>query len=434
MREQYLLSNTNTPGKNFWFGAAQREYCYNPTTLQPVFVPQPPQSQSKEIPYVTFSCPVDSSSGSPVQTVHPDGQNGHLLLGNVYDPTLTNNYFLPRVGLTFTPNHDTVWRFSAGRYAQQPQAYEVQYNSQEENLANQLIGFFPYGFTTPRHDALPQYSNNFDLSYERHFPGTDASLKLTPYYRYATNQLYGVSVYGQSPSLNTGIERSQGLELQLTKGDFRRNGFAAQFSYTYLNSKEKWANFGGTNRNPVDIFNDYIKQYNALTQSGGAAPCYSSKGNTTPDPACGSHSILNPYYNSPAQPLFDRNGWYETGLDVPYLSPNVFALVANYRHDRFSITPAFSLNQGTTYGAPYDLVGIDPRTCRSNLGDSGFITGNPLAADYTSCKSRRRPAATSTRPTRRPATSTASASSASHGSSTWACSSATSSARRSPRT
>ena len=385
-REQYLMSSTNSPGKNFWFAAAQREYCYNPVTLQPVFVPQPPQSQSKEIPYVTFSCPMDSSSGTAVQTVHPDGQNGHLLLSNTYDPTLTQSYVLPRVGFTFTPNHDTVLRFSAGRYAQQPQAYEVQYNSREENLANQLIGFFPYGFTTPRHDALPQYSNNFDFSYERHFPGTDASLKLSPYFRYATNQLYGVSVYGQSPSLNTGVERSSGLELMLTKGDFRRNGFAAQFSYTYLNSKEKWQNFGGTNRNPVDIFNDSITQYNALTQAGGGAPCYSSKGNTKPDPACGSSSILNPYYNAAPQPLFDRNGWYETGLDVPYLSPNVFAFVANYRHDRFAITPAFTLNQGAAYGSPTDLVGIDPRTCRSNLGSSGFTTGNPLAADYTSCK------------------------------------------------
>ncbi|HEV3089339.1 MAG TPA: TonB-dependent receptor [Candidatus Elarobacter sp.] len=386
VRDTYDMASTNTPGKNFWFAAAQREYCYNPSTLQPVFVPQPPQSQSKEIPYVSFNCPVDASSGTPVQTVHPDGQNGHLLLSNTYDPTLTQSVFLPRVGLTFTPNRDTVLRFSAGRYWQEPQAYEVQYNSWEENLANQLIGFFPYGFTTPRHDALPQYSNNFDFSYERHFPGTDTSLKLTPYYRWATNQLYTVSVYGQSPALNTGIQRSQGIELQLTKGDFRRNGFAAVFSYTFLDSKEKWANFGGTNRNPVDVFNDYIKQYNALTQAGGGAPCYKRTATAAPDPACGSSSILNPYYTTAPQPLFDRNGWYDAGLDVPYLSPNVFVLVGNYRHDRLAISPSFQLNQGTTYGSPSDVVGIDPRTCRINQAGSGFTTGNPQAADYTSCR------------------------------------------------
>jgi hypothetical protein len=393
-RDQYDLSNTNTPGKNFWFSAAQQEYCYNPVTLQPVFLPQAPQDASVQIPFVGFNCPVDSSSGSAVQTVHPDGQNGHLLLSNVYNPVLSQSYFLPRLGLTYTVDRDTVLRFSAGRYVQQPQAYEVQYNSIEENLANQLIGFFPYGFTTPRHDALPQYSNNFDFSYEHHFKGTDSSIKLTPYFRWATNQLYTVSVYGQSPALNTGIERSRGIELQYSKGDFNRNGLALQFSYTYLDSKEKWANFAGTNRNPVDPYNDYIQQYNALTRAGGGAPCYANSADVTPDPACGSSSIVNPYYNSAPQQLFDKNAWYETGLDFPYLSPNVFALVLNYRHDRFAITPALSLNQGSTYGTPADVVGVDPRTCVSNQGDSGFTTGNPQNVDYTSCNFAATPSGT----------------------------------------
>ena len=117
-----------------------------------------------------------------MQTVHPDGQNGHLLLSNVTIRRCVQTFFMPRVGMTYTVNPDTVLRFSAGRYAQEPQAYEIQYNSAEENLANQLIGFFPYGFTTPRHDAQPQYSNNFDFSYEHHFRGTDASMKFTPYF------------------------------------------------------------------------------------------------------------------------------------------------------------------------------------------------------------------------------------------------------------
>ncbi len=390
-RDEYDLADTNTPGKNFWFAAAQREYCYNPLTLQPVFVPQPPQNASLQIPYVSFSCPLDASSGTPVQTVHPDGQNGHLLLSNLYDPRLVQNYFLPRFGATYTVDPNTVLRFSAGRYAQQPQAYEVQYNSLEENLANQLIGFLPYGFTTPRHDALPQYSDNYDLSYEHRFRGSDVSVKLTPYFRYATNQLYTVSVYGQSPALNSGIERSQGLELQLVKGDFRRNGLSGLLSYTYLDSRERWANFPGTNRNPVDLFNDEIAQYNALTRAGGGAPCYASSADATPDPACGPSSIANPYYAAAPQPRFDRNAWYQTGLDAPYLSPNVFALVLNYRRDKLAITPALSLNEGTWYGSPSDVIGLDPRTCSQNQGTSGFTTGNPQNADYTSCASAATP-------------------------------------------
>src|SRR5581483_9520829 len=242
-RDQYDLSSTNTPGKNFWFAAAQQEYCYNPVTLQPVFQPEPPQLEALAQPLVTFNCPVDSSSGTPVQTVHPDGKNGHVLLSNVYNPVMVQQYAMPRLGATYTVDPNTVLRFSAGRYAQPPQGYEVQYNSLEENLANELIGFLPYGFFTPRHDAQPQYSNNFDFSYEHRFAHTDASITVTPYFRWATNQLYTVSVYGQSPALNAGIERSQGVELRLVKGDFNRNGFAMQFSYTYLDSKEKWANF-----------------------------------------------------------------------------------------------------------------------------------------------------------------------------------------------
>ncbi len=384
-RDQYDLANTDTPAKNFWFAAAQHEYCYNPVTLQPVFVPQSPQSASLQVPVVTFSCPTDSSSGTTVQTVHPDGLDGHLLLSNVYDPTLVQTFVEPRAGLTYTVDPNTVLRLNGGRYAQQPQAYEIQYNSIEPNLANQLIGFFPYGFTTPRHDALPQYSNNFDLSLEHRFANTDMSFKVTPYYRYATNQLYTVSVYGASPDLNSGIEKSQGVELQFTKGNFNRDGLSMVLAYTFLDSKEKWANYAGTNRNPVDPYNDYIKQYNALTKAGGGAPCYANSGDATPDPACAATSILNPYYHSAPQPLFDRNAYYQTGLDFPYLSPNVFSLVLNYRKGPLAVTPALQLSQGTWYGNPADVIGLDPRTCYQNQGTSGFSTGNPLKADYTSC-------------------------------------------------
>ncbi|MBC5802200.1 MAG: TonB-dependent receptor, partial [Candidatus Eremiobacteraeota bacterium] len=384
-RDEFDLGNTNTPGKNFWYAAAQNEYCYNPVTLQPVFVPQAPQNASVQTPYVTFNCPLDNSTGTPVQTFHPDGKDGHLLLSNVYNPKLVQSYFLPQAGLTYNVDPNTVLRASAGRYAQQPRAYEIQYDSQEENLANQLIGFLPYGFTTPRHDALPEYSNNFDVSIEHQFPGTDLSFKATPYYRYATNQLYNATVYGQSPSFNSGIERTAGVEFELLKGDFKKNGLSALFSYTYTSSKERWLNYAGTNQNPVDPYNQYIQQYNALTKAGGGSPCYMNSADGKPDPACMAMSIRNPYYASTPQPLLDKNAYYETGLDFPYLSPNVFTTVLNYRSGKFAITPELSLNQGTTYGNPADVGGLDPRTCSQNQGTSGFTTGNPLNADYTSC-------------------------------------------------
>ena len=382
-RDEYDLANTNTPGKNFWFAAAQKEFCYDPTTLLPLIVPQPPQYASLIIPYAGLTCPLTAAG---VQTVHPDGKDGHLLLSNVYNPTIVQAYPEPRAGATYTLDSDNVLRFSAGRYVQQPQAYEVQYNSKEENLASQLIGFLPYGFTTPRHDSDPQYSNNFDFSLEHRFKGSDVSLKLTPYFRYATNQLYGVNTAESSASLNTGIESTNGLELELVKGDFKKNGLSLLFSYTYTASKEKWADFPGVSNNAVDLYNDYISQFNLLTKAGGGAPCYANSADDTPDPSCGPTSIRNPYYTVAKQPLYDRNAWYDTGLDYPYIVPNNFSFVANYRRLKLAFTPVVTLNQGASYGNPGDVIGIDPRTCTANQATQGFITAtDPLRADYTSC-------------------------------------------------
>ncbi|MBV8118013.1 MAG: carboxypeptidase regulatory-like domain-containing protein, partial [Candidatus Eremiobacteraeota bacterium] len=142
--DQFDLQNTDTAAKNFWFAAAQQEFCYNPVTFEPVLIPQKPQNASVILPYVSFICPIDNSTGKPVQTVHPDGKDGHLLLSNVYPPTYTQTYWQPRFGLTYTLNPDTVLRLSAGVYAQEPQNYEVQYNTVEPNLAEQILGFLPF--------------------------------------------------------------------------------------------------------------------------------------------------------------------------------------------------------------------------------------------------------------------------------------------------
>ena len=89
--DAYDLANTNNPATNFWFAAAQKEFCVNPVTRQPIFIPQPPQSIYFYQPYVTFNCPIDRSTGTPVQTVHPNGTDG-ILLTNVYPPTYSQSY------------------------------------------------------------------------------------------------------------------------------------------------------------------------------------------------------------------------------------------------------------------------------------------------------------------------------------------------------
>jgi hypothetical protein len=388
-RDQFDLASTQDAGTDFWFRAAQNEFCYDPLTLAPVLVPVPVAQQALAAPFVGLTCPSPAQTHTQDQTVHPDGKNGHLLLSNVYSPTEVDEYFLPRVGLTYALSADTVLRASAGRYAQGPQNYETQYAAKQENLASALFeGFWQYGFTTPRHDPLPQYSNDFDLSYERHIRGTDMSLSATPYYRYATNQLYGVSAAGLSASLNTGIMSNTGVEFAFTKGDFSKNGWSGRFSYTYLSSTERYANYPNTSVNPVDVYNQYIQEFDALTKAGGGAACYAGAAIDAARPKCPPDSIRNPYFAMAPEPLLDRNGWYQTGLDYPWNVPHAFALIGNYRHDRLALAPAVTVNAGTWYGNPADVIGIDPRTCFSNsrgLTGSPISKQNPLQADYTSC-------------------------------------------------
>ncbi len=256
-------------------------------------------------------------------------------------------------------------------------------------LAAELIGFIQFGYNTPFHAAQAQFSNNYDASYEHQFPGTDMAVKITPYLRWATNQLYETvsipTLFGVSPSFNAGVERNDGVEFELTKGDFDKNGLSGVFSYTYTNSAEKWNNYQGVPINAVDPYNEDIQNFNALTKAGGGARCYANSGDDTPDPTCASSSILNPYYSMSPQPLLDKNGWYVSGLDFPYISPNTFAAVLNYRVNKFSVAPAFTLNQGATYGTPADFHGFDPRTCSANQSSEGITGANPLAPDYTSC-------------------------------------------------
>jgi hypothetical protein len=386
-RDEYVISPVSSSAKNFWYAAAQKEFCYDPQTFQPAIVPEPPQFLHDVSPYVSFTCPIVDG----VQTVHPDGQDGHVLLSSAVPPTYTQSYFQPRLGFTYSMDPTTVLRVSAGRFAQEPQNYEVEYNSLEPNLAAELVGFMQFGYDTPFHAAQAQFSDNYDASLEHQLPGTDIAFKLTPYYRYATNQLYETvsipTLFGVSPSFNSGTERVDGIELEVTKGDFDKSGFSGYVSYTYTNAAEKWDDYQGVPINPVDPYNEDIANFNALTRAGGGSLCYTNDADGTADPTCQfSTDILNPYYAMSPKPLLDKFGWYAPGLDYPYISPNTFAAVLNYRVRKLAIVPAFSLNEGATYGTPADFQGLDPRTCSANQG-TAMIPGaaNPLTADYTSC-------------------------------------------------
>ena len=334
-----------------------------------------------------------------MQTVHPDGTAGHLLLSNNYTPTLTDYAFTPSLGTTYTLNPDTVLRFSAGRYAQEPQTYQVQYNAKDNNLAYDLFqAWWQYGYTTPKHDPLVQYSDNYDASYERRFKGTDMSIKVTPYYRYATNQIYSIGLpFGLSGGLNTGVERVDGFETEFTKGDFNKNGLSFLISYTYTNAAERWANYPGTTLNPIDPYNQDIANFNGLTKAGGGSRCYENDQR---------RERLSRSEVRPAQARLQPADFESVLRDAAAAATRSQRLVSGRLGFRISlaqradarssttgtiastITPALTFNEGSLYGNPGDVLGIDPRVCTGN--SAGFInspihTKNPLQADYTTC-------------------------------------------------
>jgi len=308
--------------------------------------------------------------------------------------------FQPRFGATYTVNPDTVLRASYGRYAQAPNTAFEQYNYLQQDSPAQLgTSFYKYGFRSPTHPVTPEVSNNYDFSLEHHFKGTDVSFKLTPFYRYTQNQIQ--TFYLDQPSafvsgLNADRLTARGFELQVNKGDFGRNGFAGQLSFTYTNAYAQYNKFAGGS-SVFDGINTDIQNYNGFTKacaaagnngcpgaaiSANAVPCFAQSG--VPDPACAAGSIANPYYNAPIQGLVDTNGKYlpfslvtgPIGASAnSYLVPYVATMIVNYKKDKFAITPSLQFTAGQRYGVPESSSGIDPSAGCGAL--AGPINGDP---------------------------------------------------------
>jgi len=308
----------------------------------------------------------------------------------------------PRLGFTYTVNPDTVIRGSVGRYAEPMSTAYVQYldKSGKSSAAFNFTNFFAYGFNSPVHELQPQISNNADLSLEKHLKGTDISFKLSPFYRYTTNQLNTISIGPNFASaLNVGTQKTYGVELAVQKGDPSRNGLSGELSYTYTHARVKFSDLSN-GRNTIDPINDYIKAYNAMTQAGGGSPCYDPTAAATatgfPGDTCALPTdIKNPYYTDTPKPLLDRNGWYDVypnefpfqpaGGESTSFGPNTFSGFLNYKHEKLTITPNFQLAQGNAYGSPVDTYGYDPRVCGANQATDGIASGDPQKADFLSC-------------------------------------------------
>ncbi len=433
---EYDLPSSQSPAENFWFNQAANSYCYDPANGNaPVQAKQTPPFFPGNAPLAVTApgapCPISAVSG--LQTLHPNGtvQAGQqsLLYSDKSDAVLTKRIVEPRLGGTYTFNPDSVLRFSIGRYANPFNTATAQYkNANAKTEATfDFQAFFGLGFTRPEHDVQPSVSTNADMSFEHRIHGTDVSYKISPFYRYVTNQTQDSFIGpGFVSAIPTNNETAYGLEFQLSKGDPNKNGLSGQLSYTYTKAYSKFNNLG-TGQNMIDPINSQIDAYNGLTATGNrfgvkGAPCYDGTASGTAAPAgfctvsggqvtmtplgIAAGYVINPYYTANPQALLDRSATYPLYQTFPnpfefsplpdqngtIVWPQVLAGFLNWKHDRFSITPNFQAIQGYSggsngggqYGSPLSVTGIDPRACTSNQAYQVTPAG-PTAGycDYT---------------------------------------------------
>ncbi len=303
----------------------------------------------------------------------------------------------PRLSATYTQSPDTVWRGSIGRFTEPPISASVQYLNSSGNSLSTWNATLPLGFYTPFHPIPAMNATQADLSLEHHIHGTDMSFKISPFYNYTVGyqeqSFIGPNFVTQAP---VGNFRSMGVEAAFTKGDFAKDGLSTQVALTYTNAKVQYTNWFGTNQ--LNAVNQAISQFNVLTKGGGGSPYYCSggkdaAGNPSPgvaSPSCGAFggiAITNPYYNMNQQGLVNTSGWYapaDTGLSPTnnpsttyYDSPWNLEWLLNYRKQKFATTLSLSVVQGSAYGGPLDVVGVDPRVCTANATTSGIVLASP---------------------------------------------------------
>ncbi|MGH7738307.1 MAG: carboxypeptidase regulatory-like domain-containing protein, partial [Candidatus Tyrphobacter sp.] len=413
----YLLPNTNNVQNDFYADQIDNYTCVNPSTDIPELTPLGPGIAPPPGPVFTATC--------TAPYVHPDGKGGHPFFNVSSPPSYDMHYWEARFAMTYTSDPDTVWRFSAGRYAEPPLTASVQYFNTNGNNTSQWANFMLFGIMSPFHAIPGETSGQYSGSFEHHFRGTDVSIKISPYYDTSSNweQQYFIGA-GYVTQIPVGDYRDYGVEASLQAGDFAANGFSGEINFTYVNADVQFKSLLGESivdqlNTAINAYNCYTKtfyasntamcdkDYPALLAAGGASQCYTfgfataSVGTTCSTAA--KNTVLNPYYNDAPQPTLDPNGWYpgsEVGLPLyfgpaygveadGFYSPYSANVILNWRHDRFAITPSLQFQSGAHYGSPMDADGMDPVECsvigknQGPLGTGVATTNNPFDCDYT---------------------------------------------------
>jgi hypothetical protein len=405
---QFVPQDTDYGMRNFWFNAWNASECYNTANriagVDPLTTPVTGGTGS-----VTAACVAQYGPGYAQATLSP--------------VSFTQNFTVwqPRVGITYTINPLNVIRVSWGKYDQAPNTAFEQYNTLQQNLpaifAQGTLGgynLFGYGRNAPTYPIRPELSYNSDLSWEHQFKGSDVSFKLTPFYRKTQDQVEQFFLditTGFVSGLNVGTQTSEGVEFELQKGDFSRNGFSALLSYTYTNAYIQYKNLNGGPDSLLDPTNQAIAGYNAFTKTcatnpsaagcnykgasyapGGSeanvGPCFTTSGAAVPAASCTAADVANPYWNDTPKAFLDTNGqyWpYDIFLGPPgygsygsFVAPHVATLVLNYKHDKWAVTPALQFSAGSKYGYPESTLGVNPSLGCGSLGIAPSTSRNPF--------------------------------------------------------
>jgi hypothetical protein len=385
----YLRDNLESgfPARQFWFNAYNNEYCGGLGVT----------------PVSRFNAQTGSFASCASLGLTP--QN----LQNSPGGFDISDVFQPRVSGTWTLNPDTVIRASYGKYARAEASSYYQYNTTQQNLASFISQFSSYGYNSPDHAIQPDTSNNLDISLEKHIKGTDISYKITPFYRNTQNQIQYLSIDalgGTLAGLNVGTQQSSGVEFSLQKGDFGREGFAYELSYTHTDSEIQFHPING--QSVITSLNSQIELYNSYTagcaKNEKAAACGSGAYAANGAPTLGSVAtpglnVANPYYCTTTsaacpyseQPLLNPNAEYSPYDEIPtafnagngYEVPDVVSLIVNYRHKRFSITPTLRWDDGTDYGSPLSYPGYVPQDCAAAPSATPLTPGVSCGQGFT---------------------------------------------------
>jgi hypothetical protein len=433
----YGLGDFASASQQFWFNQVNATACVDPTgfiqasatdiggggTAKGGVNPGTPRyglTPSNYIGYVTTApgaaCPFDPVLGA--QLYHP-GSHGIPLLTLGGTGTITNTTWSPRVGFTYTLTPNSVIRFSYGRYTQPtPTAFEqVLTYPDGYKMASNLYDsqYYNLGLSSVVHNNPIQFANNFDASYESRLNNTDWSFKLSPFSHYTVNQSVEVSLPGGlSGAFNSGTEKAQGVELAIQKGDPTKNGFSGQLSYTYTYAQLKYALIDGANI--VQTMLNSLTPFLNLEGINGGQPCYgvptvSKAGKPftaaqiaalcAKDAASASPKwVDNPYYydtitSAQLKEQYPLTSFYPTYANFfPYglqtgdastiIAPNVFSSFVTWKHNKLTATLTGNLWEGTTYGAPTEIAGINPSSC---LANQNRINPGSNLADYQTCSS-----------------------------------------------